>query len=97
MANGHYPLERGAHQGVPLSVHLFIIVYESLFIQIRENQEIQGIMIDTQGEEVKISAYAEDGNFLVLNTHSLNLIFQTCHTFEQFSSLKLSLKKSEAC
>ena len=23
--------------------------------------------------------------------------FQTCHTFEQFSSLKLNLEKSEAC
>ena len=34
---------------------------------------------------------------MVLNTHSLSLIFQTCHTFEQFSSLKLNLKKSEAC
>ena len=42
-------------------------------------------------------ASADDGNFLVLNTHSLNLIFQTCHTFEQFSSLKLNLEKSEAC
>ena len=44
-----------------------------------------------------MKSYADDGNFLVLNTHSLNLIFQTCHTFEQFSSLKLNLEKSEAC
>ena len=76
---------------------MFILVLETLVIQIRQNKEIQGIRIDTQGEEVKISAYADDGNFLVLNTHSLNLIFQTCHTFEQFSSLKLNLEKSEAC
>ena len=34
---------------------------------------------------------------MVLNTHSLNLIFQTCHTFEQFSSLKHNVEKSEAC
>ena len=32
-----------------------------------------------------------------LRTHSLNLIFQTCYTFEQFSSLKINLEKSEAC
>ena len=60
-------------------------------------KKFRAIRIDTQGEEVKISAYADDGNFLVLNTHSLNLFFQTCHTFEQFSSLKLNLEKSEAC
>ena len=86
-----------ACQGDPLSAYLFILVLETLFIQIRENEEIQGIKIDIQGEEVKISAYADDGNFLVLNTHSLNQILQTCHIFKQFSSLKLNLEKSEAC
>ena len=93
----HFPLERGARQGDPLSADLFILALETLFVQIRENEEIR-IRIDTQVEEVKISAYADDGNFLVLNTHSINsIIFQTCHTFEQFSSLKLNLEKSYAC
>ena len=59
---------------------LFILVLETLFIQITQNEEIQGIRIDTQCEEVKISAYAHDSSFLVLN-----LNFQACHTFEQFS------------
>ena len=88
---GHFYLERSARQGDPLSAYLFILVLETLFIQIRENEEIQGIRINTQGEEVKIFPYADDGKFLVLNTHLLNQIFQTCHTFEQFSSLKLNL------
>ena len=61
----HFPFERGARQGDPLTA---IIVFETLFIQIRENEEIRGIRIDTKGEEVKISAYTDDGNFLVL-TH----------------------------
>ena len=80
MNNGYFtdifPLERGTRQGGPLSAYLFILVLETIFIQIRENEEIQGIRIDTQGEEVKISAYAYDGKFLVLNTHSLNQIFK---------------------
>ena len=102
-----YVMNNGTPQGifllkevlvrVILYLPMFILVLETLFIQIRANKEIQGIRIDTQGEEVKISTYADDGNFLVLNTHSLNLIFQTCHTFEQFSSLKLNLEKSKAC
>ena len=94
-STGYFPLERGARQGDPLSAYLFILVLEILFIQIRENEEIQGIRIDTQGEEVKISAYADDGNLFVPNIHPLNLIFQTCH--KKFSSLKLNLEKSEAC
>ena len=52
-------------------------------------------MID--GQEIKLSEYADDGNFLTTNVQSLNLIFNTCETFEQFSSLKLNLEKSEAC
>ena len=51
-------------------------------------------MID--GQEIKLSAYADDGNFLTTNVQSLNIIFNTCETFEQFSSLKLNLEKSEA-
>ena len=33
-------------------------------------------MID--GQEIKLSAYAEAGNFLTTNVQSLNLIFDTC-------------------
>ena len=43
------------------------------------------------GQEIKLSAYVDDENFLTTN---VNLIFKTCETFEQFSSLKLNLEKS---
>ena len=36
-------------------------------------------MID--GHEIKLSAYADDGNFLTTDVKSLNLIFNTCETF----------------
>ena len=51
-------------------------------------------MID--GYEIKLSAYAEDGNFLTTNVQSQTLIFNTYEIFEYFSSLKLNLEKSEA-
>ena len=84
----HFPLQTGARQGDPSYGYLFSLALET---QIRENEEIQGIRTDTQGKEVKISAYTDDGNFLVLNNHLLNIIFQTSHTFKQFS-LKLISK-----
>ena len=68
---------------------------ETLFIQIRENPDIKGIHIGT--EEIKLSAYADDADFLTPDVKSLELIFQTCKTFQSFSSLKLNLNKSEAC
>ena len=94
-STGYFYLVRGTHQGDPISAYLFILALEILFIQIRNNHQIKGIMID--GYEIKLCAYADDGNFLTTNVQSLNLIFNTCETFEHFSSLKLNLEKSEAC
>ena len=40
--------------------------------------------------------YADEAYFLTPDVKSLELIFQTCETFQFFSYLKLNLKKSEA-
>ena len=68
---------------------------EVLLIQIRENANIKGIIIDET--EIKLSAYADDGNIFVIDVQSLQLIFLMCNQFREFSSLKLNLEKSEAC
>ena len=99
MNNGHttgyFPLERGTRQGDLLSAYLFILCVESLFIQIREYENIKGIVIGDH--EIKLSAYADGADFLTLDVKSLQTIFQTCTTFQLYSSLKLNLDKSEAC
>ena len=66
MGNGHstgyFGLERGTRQGDPVSAYLLIFALEILFIRIRQNEQIKGICISDQ--ELKISAYADDANFL---------------------------------
>ena len=47
--------------------------------------------------EVKLSAYADDADFLMADVNSLQSVFQTCSTFQSYSSLKFNLEKSEAC
>ena len=68
---------------------------EVLFIQVRENDDINGIKIDDY--EIKLSAFADDADFLVSNVQSLKLILVVCLTFQSYSSLKLNFKTSEAC
>ena len=89
-STGYFYRERGTCQGDPISAYLFILALEILFIHIRDNHHIKGIMID--GQEIKLSAYADDGNFLTTNVQSLNLIFNTCETFEQFPPYNWNLK-----
>ena len=94
-STGYFPLERGTRQGDPISAYLFIFALEILLIQIRENADTKGIIIDET--EIKLSAYADDGSFFVTDIHSLQAIFFICNQLREFSSLKLNLEKSGAC
>ena len=98
MNNGHctgyFPLERGTRQGILFCIP-FILCLETFFIQIRENDNIKGVGIGDY--QVKLSAYAGDADFLMADVNSLQLVFQTCSTFQLYSSLQLNLEKSEAC
>ena len=77
-----FPLNRGTRQGDSLSAYLFILVLEVMLIQIRENDNIKGINIGNF--DIKLSAFADDTYFLILDTQSLCHILETCSVFEDY-------------
>ena len=61
----------------------------------RSNVNIAGVKIG--GQSVKLSAYADDTFFFTLDINSLRFILNTSDKFEEYSSLKLSVEKCQAC
>ena len=88
-------LKRGTLRRDTLSAYLFVLILKyCLLIQIWNNKDTKGVVINNR--EIKLSAYADDSNFFVINTASHHLIFNICDSFQGFSPLKLNSDKSEA-
>ena len=94
-STGYFDLERGTRQGDLLSAYLFILVFEILLIQIRQDNEVTGFTVD--GSDVKRTCFADDGYFFVKNVTPVEAVLQNFNTMFQFSSLKINLNKCEAC
>ena len=58
-----FTLHRGCRQADPLSPYIFILCTEILAIQIRNNNEIQGIKV--RDKEYKLTLYADDSTLLL--------------------------------
>ena len=56
-------LQRGLRQGCPLFLPLYVIHGHVTTTNINQNNNITGIYIQNQKNQVKISQYADDSNF----------------------------------
>jgi exonuclease III len=86
--------QRGVRQGCPISPYLFILSVELLAIDIRENKNIEGIVI--AGTEIKISQLADDTNCFILNMKSLRLLLLIFEEFRHCAGLSLNVDKTKA-
>ena len=68
----YFKLERGTRQGDPLSAYLFILVFEVLLIQVREDIDIKGFTVNDV--ELKFSSYADNVYFMVKTVDSIQKI-----------------------
>ena len=87
-----YPT-RGLHQRCPASLVIFEEIVEILGQLIRENEDIQGIVID--GLPFKSNQFADDMNlFSLFEEKSLNSAISTLAFFERNTGLKLNYDKT---
>ena len=88
-----FKLSRGVRQGDPLSPYLFILVLETLAINIRNDIKIGGIKIDNQ--ELKLVIFADDLTVFLKDKESFYQLSNTLHTFGAYSGLKMNKQKTE--
>ena len=92
---GYFTNERGTRQGDPISAYLFILVLEILFLQVKENEKIEGVKISSH--EFLLSAFADEATYLVCNMDSIEELFRLHNECEQFSALKANREKTIIC
>ena len=68
-SSGYFKVDSGSRQGDLISAFPFILVLEILFIQVKSNHKIEGIMIF--GHEIKLSAFADDVTYFLASLNSL--------------------------
>ena len=88
----YFSPERGCRQGDPISPYLFVLCAEILGILIRKNKDIKGIIID--GEEYKISQYADDTSIILDGSPtSMDGIIRVLDYFTIIAGLKINILK----
>jgi len=89
------PFTRGVRQGCSLSPLLYIIALEPLACLIRNDEEIRGVKLPN-GDEKKLSMYADDTNGILTTDNSIYKLFDDINIYEKGTGAKLNKGKTEA-
>jgi exonuclease III len=89
-----FNLTRGVRQGCSLSPLLYNLCLEPLLIKFRQDNQIHGIPIPGEQEEVRVIAFADDVALVVTDESSVRKILVLTECFESASGTKLNRNKS---
>ncbi|CAL4255508.1 unnamed protein product, partial [Meganyctiphanes norvegica] len=97
LVNGHqsdpFKIERGVRQGCPLSMILYIISQEPLYLAIKESQHIKAIEMPCR--PTKLAGYADDTTILVKSDICIMFVFTILKYFQLASSIQLNINKTK--
>jgi hypothetical protein len=89
-----FKLERGVHQGCPLSALLFIILVQVLEHMLIKRQDISGLQIGNR--QIKLLQMADDTTIFTNNHQDVGRIMRLLKAFQKISGLKTNVEKTIA-
>jgi hypothetical protein len=92
-STAYFKIKRGVRQGDPIAAYLFTLAIELLAINIRENENIEGIRVNKTN--IKLSMYADDMTGLVVGIKSVQELMKTISEFKIYSGLGVNNDKTE--
>ena len=96
--NGHisenFVYSRGLKQGCPLSSLLYILCIEPFANRVRLDPNIKGLKLPGQDRYSKITQYADDSNFTLMN---INSVYRTLTLFEIYERASGSARNKDKC
>ena len=87
-----FNIKRGVRQGCPLSMLLFVIFQNPLYIAFEKSNNIRPIEINTR--PILQTGYADDTNVFTDNDESFVEIFKILHLFEKATNSKMNIRKT---
>lgn len=95
LVNGHFTkcfdIGRGVRQGCPLSMIMFIIFQNPMYIALEKSNIIP---MEINGKKIIETGYADDTNIFTNNDQSFLEIFKILQYFEKATNSKLNVKKT---
>ena len=82
---------RGCRQGCTYSPGIFVLTVETLGLGIRQNTDIEGVIINKK--EIKSGQFADDLWATLKNVESINAILRELEYFQTFSGLTINAEK----
>ena len=99
LVNGHLSklirILRSVRQGCPIAPLLYILVIETILVKIRLNNSIYGIRSPCSNESFKLSAFADDTQFILKNEASARKVLEIFDYFGKASGAKINRKKKQ--
>ena len=92
--SGPVQLQRGLRQDCSLSLPLYVVQEEVTTININQDESISRIKIPNKKQEIKVSQYADDSNFLLATQKSVENVIKLFQKLQKATRATINLDKT---